>query len=283
MKRKEIEEIIQTYATNCMSDSAQEWLKDKTKKILEEESSREFFLTYTLLAQKVTAEPIKFKGETEVENYLKKQEANVLEIARIYFLNTILTANTAVFTPQVAKIIQVADAKELETFLKYLLFLPQLEAFKMVAVDALRTNIASVFDALALYNSYPAEYFEDKQWNQMFLKAAFMQRPLQHIVQVDQRANEDLARIISDYAHERWAAGRDIDPYFWRPVAGFINETLLRDMQRLLASDNSAARKAAALCCHKSENQEAKKLLVNYPELYQLAESDKLNWNTIYN
>lgn len=282
MKRLEIEEKLAFYATNCMSADAQQWLKDKTKKILEEESAREFFLTYTLLAEKVTAALVTIEGETETENYLKKQKVNALEIARIYFLNFILSAKQDVFTPQVAKIIQIADSSEMETFLKYLLFLPQPEAFKMVAVDALRTNIASVFDALALYNPYPAHYFEDKQWNQMFLKAAFMQRPLQHIVAVDERANADLARIISDYAHERWVAGRDIDPYFWRPVTGFINETLLRDMQRLFSSDNSAARKAAALCCHNSNNEVAKKLLANYPELYQLAESDELNWNTIY-
>jgi len=283
MKHSEIEERLQFYATNCISSDAQQWLEDKTKKILTEESAREFFLTYTLLSEKVNVAPVTIEGETETEHYLKKQKVNTLEIARIYFLNSILSAKQAVFTPQVSKIIQIADTEELETFLKYLLFLPQPEAFKMVAVDALRTNIASVFDALALYNPYPAQYFEDKQWNQMFLKAAFMQRPLQHIVAVDERANADLARIISDYAHERWAAGRDIDPYFWRPVTGFINETLLQDMQHLFTSDNSAARKAAALSCHNSENEEAKKLLANYPELYQLVESDKLNWNTIYN
>jgi len=282
MKRPEIEEKLRYYAKKSIGDDSQQWLEDKIKKILEEESAREFFLTYTLLSEKVTIAPVTIEGKTETESYLKEQKVNGLEIARIYFLNAILSAKQAVFTPQVSKIIQIADAQELETFLKYLSFLPQPETFKMVAVDALRTNIASVFDALALYNPYPAQYFEDKQWNQMFLKAAFMQRPLQHIVAVDERANADLARIISDYAHERWAAGRDIDPYFWRPVTGFINETLLQDMQRLFDSDTSAARKAAALCCHNSENEEAKKLLANYPDLYQLAESDKLNWNTIY-
>ncbi|MGB3774627.1 MAG: EboA domain-containing protein, partial [Leeuwenhoekiella sp.] len=117
--------------------------------------------------------------------------------------------------------------------------------------------------------------------NQMFLKAAFMQRPLQHIVAVDERANKDLSRIISDYAHERWAAGRDVDPNFWRPVTGFMNTAILKDMQRLFSSQNFAERQAAALCCHYSEHQEAKKLLSNYPELHQHVESGKLHWNTI--
>ncbi|WP_051907816.1 EboA domain-containing protein [Flavimarina sp. Hel_I_48] len=283
MKPQQIIDKLEYYTQHSLEKESQGWLEEKIDQIITEESVRAFFLTYTLLAEKVSAAPVSITGETEMELYLKNQKVNALEIARIYFLNKILSAKQEVFVPQVSKIIQIADTSELETFLKYLILLPNPESFKMVAVDALRTNIASVFDALALHNPYPAKYFEDKQWNQMFLKAAFMQRPLEKIVSVDERANADLTRIISDYAHERWAAGRDIDPYFWRPVSGFMNEVLLADMQRLFMNENPAVQKAAALCCHYSQNEEAKKLLANSPELYQLVENNTLNWNTLYN
>jgi len=283
MKPQQIADKLKFYAKRCLDKDAQQWLDEKIETIVTEEAVRSFFLTYTLLAEKVHSTQVLIEEETEIDLYFDKQQVNTLEIARIYYLNSILAAKPDVFIPHVSKIIQVADSSELETFLKYLIFLPKPESFKMVAVDALRTNIASVFDALALHNPYPAQYFDDKQWNQMFLKAAFMQRPLEQIKAVDERANADLARIISDYAHERWAAGRDINPYFWRPVSGFINEVLLQDMQRLFMSEDLAVQKAAALCCHHSSNEEAKKLLANNPELYQLAESNTLNWNTIYN
>src|SRR5690606_6398077 len=155
---------------------------------------------------------------------------------------------------------QVADTSELVTFLKYLMLLPNAESFRATAVATLRTNVSTVFDAIALNNPYPSKYFNDQQWNQMYLKAAFMQRDLSKIVDIDKRANADLARIISDYAHERWAASRDIDPYFWRPVPQFLDDRLLSDMERLLNSDNVAEKMVGALCCYLSDNGRAKSL-----------------------
>ncbi|MGY8916509.1 MAG: EboA domain-containing protein, partial [Flavobacteriales bacterium] len=87
------------------------------------------------------------------------------------------------------------------------------------------------------------------------------------IMDIDARANKDLVRIISDYAHERWAASRKVDPYFWRPVGGFLNETLVDDMKRLFLSENEKDNMAAALSCAISDNPQAKILLDKYPHL----------------
>ncbi len=175
----------------------------------------------------------------------------------------------------------MADTRELETFLRYLVLLPKPDFFRNTAVEALRTNIATIFDAISMENPYPAKYFNDQQWNQMYLKAAFMERDLSKIQSIDERANKDLARIISDYAHERWAASRKIDPMFWRPVSKFIDDVLLADMERLLASDNSAENRAGALCCFHSENEKAQALLDDYPVIKDEIASEKINWNTL--
>src|SRR5690606_4422676 len=132
---------------------------------------------------------------------------------------------------------------------------------KHVAVDTLITNITPVFDAISLNNPYPALYFDDKQWNQMYLKAAFMQRDLSAIVDIEKRANKELARIISDFAHERWAASRDITPYFWKPVGRFLDDILMDDMKKLFKSTNEKEQMAAALSCAVSDNNNAKALL----------------------
>jgi hypothetical protein len=115
----------------------------------------------------------------------------------------------------------------------------------------------------------------------MYLKAAFMQQNLNKIVQVEKRANRELTRIISDYAHERWAASREIDPCFWRPVGNFMDEKLLKDMKRLFASDTMAEKKAAALCCFHSNLNEAKALLVEFPELAKGVENGSITWLNI--
>lgn len=259
------------------------WLDDKIEKLTDDKSSKDLFMTYSLLNAKFEGvKPISFKiQDTESARYFSAHSANILQVARIYLLSEVLRYDEEYYTPKVANIIQVADTSELETFLKYLILLPNPEAYKQTAVEALRTNIATIFDAISLNNPYPARFFNDQQWNQMFLKAAFMERDLSQIEAVDERANEDLSRIISDYAHERWAAGRKIDPLFWRPVSKFLNEELLNDMKKLLNSEDVIENNAGALCCYLSENDKAMALLNSKPELKHKIADGQITWNTI--
>lgn len=259
------------------------WLSARLETIISEKSARDLFLTYTLLGNKLAAgQPVKFpETASGLYEYLLAHGASLTEISRVCLLSRVLEADSGYFIPKVAQLIQLADTGELKTFLRYLVLLPHAEAFSQVAVEALRTNIAIVFDAIALDNPYPALYFNDQQWNQMYLKAAFMQRDLSRIREVDRRANKDLARIISDYAHERWAASRDVDPLFWRPVAAFLDGVIRNDIKRLLASDNITEKRAGALCCYHSDNEEARALLGDYPELTAAIKNESLAWNNL--
>lgn len=278
---KEIQNILGNYG----SPESCTWLIDKIAILADSKSTKDLFMTYSILSSKFDAsKPVMFGGlDGDELTYFKTHEANLLQIARIYLLSEVLLQDKEFYTPKVANIIQVADTGELETFLKYLILLPNPEEYKQAAVEALRTNIAIIFDAITLNNPYPARYFNDQQWNQMYLKAAFMERDLSQIESVDKRANEDLTRIISDYAHERWAASRKIDPMFWRPVSKFLNEKLLQDMKRLLESDDILENRAGALCCYHSGNDSAMELLNNYPELKEKVASKEIHWNTLKN
>ena len=92
-----------------------------------------------------------------------------------------------------------------------------------------------------------------------------------------------MTRIISDYAHERWAASRNIDAMFWRPVVNFLDEDLLADMKRLFDSDSVIENKAAALICSKSNNIEATRLLEGYPELKKQIDNKTISWDNLKN
>ncbi len=264
---------------------ALDWLKERTDRLEISKSARDLFMTYSLLASKFDKKLVVNYTDTtnKTSSYFKSHGADVLQMSRIYLLSKVLEVNPEFYTQEVAKIIEVADTTELETFLRYLTILPQSESFKYSAVEALRTNISIIFDAITLNNPYPALYFNDQQWNQMYLKAAFMERDLGMIESVDERANADLTRIISDYAHERWAASRTIDPMFWRPVSKFMDDTLLSDMKRLLTSEDPIENKAGALCCYFSEDDSALALLEKYKELKKQIASNKITWNTLKN
>ena len=260
-----------------------EWLEEKINHIVSAKSTKDLYLTYSLIASKINADKklLLPQGTSEVFDYLENHHANHLQLARIYMLVRVLESDADFFTSKVSNIIQIADTTELETFLKYLILLPNPQAYKHVAVDALRTNITPVFDAISLNNPYPALYFDDQQWNQMYLKAAFMQRNLSAIMDIDKRANKELARIISDYAHERWAASRDINPYFWRPVGKFLDDVLLKDMEKLFKSHNEKEHIAAALCCSVSDNDKTKELFNENTLLKQKVEQSLLNWDAL--
>jgi hypothetical protein len=280
---KNVSEDLKKVLDYAYETELTEWLEAKINHIIESKSTKDLYLVYSLLASKVDkSTDLTFpEGSSETIQYLKNHQTDGLQVARIYMLVKVLEADSEFFTPKVSNIIQIADTTELETFLKFLILLPNPEAYKHVAVDALRTNITPVFDAISLYNPYPALYFDDKQWNQMYLKAAFLLRDLSAIVDIDKRANKDLARIISDFAHERWAASRGIMPYFWRPVGGFIDDALLEDMKKLFESANEKEQMAAALSCAVSDNDHAKNLLNNNKILKQKVEQGLINWDTL--
>ncbi|MFD2101517.1 EboA domain-containing protein [Flagellimonas iocasae] len=265
-----------------LTDTEYEWLTTAVEKILDSRSKKELYITYSLSTSKIQDRPITDFGEKDFawKTYLELQEASTLEISRIYLLIAALQSDDNFLQP-VQQLIQVADKTELETFLKYLILLPNAEHFKFVAVEALRTNIANVFNAISQNNPYPSKFFETEEWNQMYLKAAFMQQNLKKIPEIDTMANKELARIISDYAHERWAASRSVDPLFWRPVSNFLDESLLKDIERLFQSEDKREQKAATLVCYNSESEKAKKLLNQYDTYFQAVENGDLNWKNI--
>ena len=65
----------------------------------------------------------------------------------------------------------------------------------------------AVFEAVAHRSPYPREQFAENRWNHMVLKALFVGSALHPIQGLEERANPALARMLCDYAHERWAAG----------------------------------------------------------------------------
>ena len=97
---------------------------------------------------------------------------------------------------------------------------------------------------------------------------------------MDERANGELANILSDYAHERWAAGRTINPLLWRCVGKFINASIFPDIQRISISENELEREAAALACYDSNYDPAKKLLDTMPSIKSAIEKGELTWQT---
>lgn len=114
------------------------------------------------------------------------------------------------FVSDALECFEQGDAREQQSWLRAIALWPEAKAFLPSAIDACRTNIIPVFEALACENPYPAAHFPDRNFNQMVLKAMFNAIGLARIVGLPSRLNAELSRMARDYAAERTAAGRTV-------------------------------------------------------------------------
>jgi hypothetical protein len=125
-------------------------------------------------------------------------------------LALIATLEGAEHVAFVRDLIRRGDNHERQAVLRVLAALPDPARFVELAIDACRTNVQSVFEAIACDNAYPARHFPEPAFNQMVLKALFIGAPVARIVDLQARVTDELVRMVEAYASERRAAGRAI-------------------------------------------------------------------------
>jgi hypothetical protein len=112
------------------------------------------------------------------------------------------------------------DTDERRAVLRALALLPAPERFVPLAVEACRTNVQPLFEAIACENPYPAAHFAPAGFNQMVLKALFVGVALDRVVGLAERDTPELRRMAADYASERRAAGRAVPADVERLTSG---------------------------------------------------------------
>lgn len=112
------------------------------------------------------------------------------------------------------------DGAERQAVLRALPLLPGPERFLEIAVDACRSHIQPLFEAIACENPFPARHFPELNFNQMILKALFTGVALARVIGCDGRVTPELSRMAADYASERRAAGRSVPPDIGKLTGG---------------------------------------------------------------
>jgi hypothetical protein len=110
----------------------------------------------------------------------------------------------------VERLFESGEIGEQESLLRTLALLPEPARFTDTGLAACRTNARRVFDAIACDNPFPAEFFPELGFNQMVLKAVFVEAPVARIEGLAARRTPELLRMARDYASERTAAGRPV-------------------------------------------------------------------------
>jgi len=205
---------------------------------------------------------------------------SVADGARILVLSSLPAAGKP-FAEHFRLLCSTADVAELVTLYRGLPLYPDPAALEAQVGEGLRSNMRVVFEAIAHRSPYPKAHFDDHRWNHMVLKALFIGSPLAPIQGLDERANPQLARIMLDFAHERWAAHRPVPFEIWRCVGPFAEGQALEDLARVLSSGEALERRAAALALSSSPDRRAAQMLAGVPQLAGEITGKRLTWATL--
>lgn len=277
--------LLRGWLARQLDAAAADWLDGRIAVVGPGGSDRDLYLAVGLAPRKVG------KGDLRLDAAdLAAAEAarpdwsptgwSVDQAARIVLL--LATAEDAdSFPRRFEELCSTAEVRESIAFYRGLPLYPGPERFVARSGEGVRTNMKSVFEAVAHRNPYPTEQFDEHTWNQMVLKAVFVGSALDPIHGFDARRNVPLARTMVDYAHERWAAGRDVAPELWRAVGRHADDVAIEDLRRVLASDNPVERQAGALALRESSHPAAAALLADAADLVSDIEAGRVSWETV--
>ena len=276
--------LLRAWLERRLAPDAHEWLAGQRAKLGRSGAERDLHVTLGMIPRKLgkadlAPAPADLDAASAARPGWDPRPWSLADAARVLVL--LETASTGDFAARFEDLCRNAEVGELIAFYRGLPLYPQPQALVAQAGEGLRSNMRAVFEAVAHASPYPREVFDDARWNQMVLKALFVGSRLSPIQGLDARANAELAGILCDYAHERWAAGRAVSPELWRCVGPFAKGAMVDDLARALGAGATPEREAAALALAASPDPAAAKVLAGAPDLQARVTSGELAWERV--
>jgi hypothetical protein len=260
------------------------WLAEKS--ILGNQSAQQLNIAFMSIPRKTGKEIIRYSSQQR-ENLSAARPNFSIEnwtidrLSRLWLLLHIDASKKENYINTVENLFSGAEMNELVALYSSLPVLRYPESWAHRCTEGIRSNIGIVLEAIICNNPYPSEQLSDGAWNQLVMKAFFTDKPIHKIIGLDQRANKELATMLSDYANERRAASRTVNPQLWRCIGKFIDAGIFPGIQRAYHSPDIIEKEAAALACYQSDYAPAKELLNQDQSLKAQIESGQLTWDTL--
>jgi hypothetical protein len=266
-------ELLNAWVARVADAAGAAWFADTRSRLAGEHTERDLFVGVGLVARKLGKAPLPLTPEdmaaaTAARAGWDPTGLTVDQAARLGLLLT-AAAHGEPFHAAFQRLWRTADVGEQVAFYRGLPLYPDPERHLWRATDGCRTAIRVVFEAIAHGNPYPAEHFDETAWNQMCLKALFVGTTLHPVVGLDTRHNRALARMMADYAFERWAASRPVAWELWRCVGPEPDDRALSALARAVASDDPATARAATLAAATSRVPAATELVARASDQVQ--------------
>jgi hypothetical protein len=215
--------LLHDWLAQRVDKEALDWLDDKQEQISSGDNVKVFFTTFSKVPRytgkrnlDLTAQDL--QAACKLRKNWFPSHWNVEQVARTLLVLALPSDDSQKYLQILEQLFIAADVGELVALYQALPLSPYPEKLKKRAAEGVRSNMTAVFNAIALQNPYPSEYFDNLPWNQMVLKALFVGSSLNLIHGLDDRMNPELKRMLSDYADERMAASRSVPSELWRMV-----------------------------------------------------------------
>jgi len=279
-------DLIATWLAERLTAEQQLWLDTQLEKVLLANSDRDLHITLGMIPRKLGRVDLDLSNDqlAAADNARVGWNPSHWSIdcaARIYVLCRLAERDDSEFAHTLADLCRNADLAESLALYNGACLYPVSEVLDRQIGEGLRTNMRAVFESIAHNSPYPAEHFDQNRWNHMVLKALFIDSTLSPIQGLDKRANAELATILCDYAHERWAANRPVTPELWRCVGRFATDAMIADLQRASQSENEVERAGALLALSDCDSARASAILNEFPALREDIGSGKLSWDWV--
>ena len=278
--------ILRTWVARRSTADGQHWFDEQVAKLSSSPTEKDVYLALGYVTRRLGKQDLDLSQEDlaiaqAVRPGWIPSDWSVDQASRVAFVLASFNGDDANFKARIEQLFRTADIGELIAFYRALPLYPAPKLHLARAREGARSGMQPIFEAVAHRNPYPREEFDENAWNHMVLKALFIGSKLDPVQGLDERANPRLMRMLCDYAHERWAAGRPVSPELWRCVGRFADDAALTDLGRVLETGSLAERQAAALALTASTSSRAGHLLAGVPELARGALAGKPDWAAI--
>jgi len=242
---------LQASIKSALPDTEWQWLSEQVARIAADPQQR-------IVAQVFTSLPRHLKSvEKEARISLGEQYVGpnglplivegwpIVRLARVWVLMAIPKQERSAYIQLIERLFAYGEMEELAALYAALPIYHYPETWSSRCKEGIRSNIGPVRQAVMLRNAYPSRFLDEGSWNQLVLKAFFTEESIGDIIGLSERNNPRLAEALVDYAYERHAAKRAIDPMLWLLVTPFVDERAYHLMARILGESQTLLERRA--------------------------------------
>jgi hypothetical protein len=233
--------LLDSWLQRQLKAETSAWLRETCARIVQEGGTRTLFIAFGVVGRRsgraaLSLSPDDLAAAARARMGWDPAGWSVDQAARTRLVMALPAGDAKAWLTTLDQLFAAAGLEELVALYQALPLMPHQELLAPRIAEGIRSNMTSVFNAVALDNPIPSERLDEGAWNQMVLKALFVASPVARIVGAARRANPTLAQMLIDYARERLAARRPIPVDLWDAARPGCTATQRPELDRLHAS-----------------------------------------------